>query len=209
VEFPRLTQALAHLARLYPRQTITPALLDAYVHELHDLPIGDVEAGIRVIARSSRWFPTVAEIREAAATLSLDLPGDAEALTQLEAYVTAINRRRTIDCAACEGRGEVPVTPGQPGDGPMQCGECNGTGEQWDTKLPALHPTVRETLDLIGGYRGYIDAAEPTVVRGQFLRLHRAIAARQTRDRQVGEIPSGPLHPAVARMAPDLPGLPA
>lgn len=29
-----------------------------------------------------------------------------------------------LQCRRCEGKGEIPATPGQPGDGPMPCPDC-------------------------------------------------------------------------------------
>jgi hypothetical protein len=38
-------------------------------------------------------------------------------------------------CTACGGRGEVPATPGQPGDGPMPCPHCSKSRPDYDPRI--------------------------------------------------------------------------
>ena len=45
--------------------------------------------------------------------------------------------RSGVPCPVCDGRGEVPATLGQPGDGPMPCPRCSRSGAR-DFALEAL-----------------------------------------------------------------------
>lgn len=96
---PSTAEVLATLKDAYPRERIERSTLVVYVHSLRDIP-GDVLAAIvQEIIDTSPWFPSVAAIRERAAERSLRLPGEAEALAQIDA------RMRWIDAG---GEGDPP-----------------------------------------------------------------------------------------------------
>jgi DnaJ-class molecular chaperone len=49
-------------------------------------------------------------------------------LTQkVRAVLAAAGSSTAAPCSECDGRGEVAVTRGMPGDGPMQCPACAGS----------------------------------------------------------------------------------
>jgi hypothetical protein len=75
---------VAELAAAFPRQPVTADNVRAYARALDDLPLTVLTATVRELVRTSRFFPTVAEIREAAAERTLGLPSEAEALEQVE-----------------------------------------------------------------------------------------------------------------------------
>lgn len=55
-----------------------------------------------------------------------------------------------IQCRECGGRGEIPATPGQPGDGPMPCPSCDGTRAQ-----PSLFASLsREGMATVWDHNG-------------------------------------------------------
>jgi hypothetical protein len=53
-----------------------------------------------------------------------------------------------------------------------------------------LHPLVKRALDLVGGVYSYRTAEEPTVIRGQFLRLYRSLREDAVQDASRA-LPSG------------------
>lgn len=70
---------IAALAAAYPRQRLEPATIQIYAAALDDLDARAIEDAVRYIVRTSRWFPTVAEIRETVAERTLRLPSPAAA----------------------------------------------------------------------------------------------------------------------------------
>lgn len=53
---------------------------------------------------------------------------------------------------------------------------------------PAVHPTVTEALRLVGGYAAFKSNETPSVVRGQFLRLYKEIAASRVQETQLSAL---------------------
>lgn len=203
--------ALAYLRDFYPRATITAKVVSAYAAELDDLPVEDVEAAVRAIVRTSEHFPTLSELREQATEHRLDLPSESEALLAVEAHIAWRTQRRRVPCQACDARGEVAATAGQPGDGVERCEACQGQGDKWDLDSPApLDPNVKVALDLVGGPYGFKNAESPEVIRGQFLRLYRDARATAVRRLRVGEVDGLPAVIAAlpAGVIPELRALP-
>ena len=73
---------VATLAAAFPRQQVPQVTFDVYTADLVDLDAGVTEQAVSGLRRSSKWFPTIAEIREAVAELQLDAPGPMEAYVQ-------------------------------------------------------------------------------------------------------------------------------
>lgn len=69
---------------IYPRQALRQGTIDAYVRELRDLPPDTLAGALTNLYRTSEFFPTVAEIRRVAAEMTLRLPTEDEALSQVE-----------------------------------------------------------------------------------------------------------------------------
>jgi Loader and inhibitor of phage G40P len=65
---------VAYLKAAYPRATIEPDTLEVYRIWLSDLPYEPARAAVVTIIATERFFPTVAEIREAAAQLVTGVP---------------------------------------------------------------------------------------------------------------------------------------
>lgn len=61
----RVAEIMAELADTYPKAEIRPGTLKAYCKMLADIPPGELEAAVAKVVQSSRFFPTIAEIREA------------------------------------------------------------------------------------------------------------------------------------------------
>lgn len=85
-----VSDALMGLMRAFPRNfERTPrdeaqATLVLYGQHLDDVPADVLAAAVRRLIRTEEWFPTVARIREACAELLLGLPGEVDALTQVD-----------------------------------------------------------------------------------------------------------------------------
>lgn len=67
------------LASLYPSTQIGKSTIGAYVSMLKDVPLGILQAAVDQISVESRFFPTVAEIRER--VLMLQIPDLANGMT--------------------------------------------------------------------------------------------------------------------------------
>ena len=85
-------QALALLATLkaaYPRQEIGEDTLAIYALDLADLEFEQAKAAVEHCRRTCRFFPTIAEIREAAAEAALGgAPAPMEAWSELESKLS-------------------------------------------------------------------------------------------------------------------------
>lgn len=81
-------ELIGDLMEAFPRQAIRQGTIQVYHRELSDLPEGPLTAAVRSLIRSSQWFPTIHEIREATAERVLGLPDEDEALAQVEARMS-------------------------------------------------------------------------------------------------------------------------
>lgn len=68
------TALLATLKAAYPRQPIEQATIVVYAADLADLDADRALQAVTNLRRTSRWFPTIAEIREEYAELTLGAP---------------------------------------------------------------------------------------------------------------------------------------
>lgn len=68
----KLAQILKALRGAYPEKTIPDQTVEVYMRCLADLPLPALEAAVLNHIASSKWFPTIAELREKALAL---LPG--------------------------------------------------------------------------------------------------------------------------------------
>lgn len=75
-------ELMGTLAAAYPRQELRDETLEVYARDLIDLDQKLAAEAVAHVLRSSRFFPTIAEIRDAAAELELDAPGPMEAWRQ-------------------------------------------------------------------------------------------------------------------------------
>jgi len=55
---------MARLLRAYPRQELRKGTLDEYWKGLQDLDFKATDLAIDVWVRASKWFPTIADLRE-------------------------------------------------------------------------------------------------------------------------------------------------
>lgn len=92
-------QILADLKRAFPRQVLDAETFGVYLRELNDVPPQLLEVVVQELIRTSEWFPTVRAIREKAAERTLALPGEAEALAQIEARLRHTRENGTAEDA--------------------------------------------------------------------------------------------------------------
>jgi hypothetical protein len=60
--------------------------------------------------------------------------------------------------------------------------------EQHRGDPPAIHPVVKDALDLVGGAHAFRSSDQPSVLRGQFLRLFRGLRQDAIREAALGDI---------------------
>lgn len=77
-------EILADLGRAFPRQAINRETFQLYLTETADIPEAVLADVVRELVRSAEFFPTIRALRSAAAERLLGLPGEAEALAQVE-----------------------------------------------------------------------------------------------------------------------------
>lgn len=80
-----VADCVADLKAAFPRDKCPPETFAIYLRELGDLPVDVLQAAARDLIRTCRFFPSIAEIRAAAAEFLLGLPTETEALAQVEA----------------------------------------------------------------------------------------------------------------------------
>ncbi len=73
----------------YPRQNLGEKTVEVYANFIQDLDYKVAEKAIAQHIRNERWFPTIAEIREACVELAHDIPSTEEAM---EVIRTAVRR---------------------------------------------------------------------------------------------------------------------
>jgi hypothetical protein len=89
----RIIKVLGYLAALYPRFELTDATITVYRDMLQDIEPELLHAAVKKIGGSSKWFPTVAEIRTAAKEIqnrALGIPTAAEAWGEVKRQIAAI-----------------------------------------------------------------------------------------------------------------------
>ena len=89
------SEALALVQELmacYPQATISPANVQAYARHLGDLPHELLAAAVQRAVATSRFFPSIAELRSAAAALVDDAPQADEAWAIVMREVSRIGR---------------------------------------------------------------------------------------------------------------------
>lgn len=55
---------MAFIRAAWPKQEVLPETAEVYAAELAHVPFGEAKDAVRVLMRSSKWFPTIAEILE-------------------------------------------------------------------------------------------------------------------------------------------------
>lgn len=149
---------LATLAAAYPRTALAQETIEVYAHDLRDIDAGLAAAAIERVRKSSRFFPTIAEIREAAAELSLAAP------TPMEAWGLALERAawRPVwgKCSLCpDACGFTDV------EREVICSACRGEGKVATNQLPPLHPSVQEAMELTTDGLGWRNTETPQLRR--------------------------------------------
>lgn len=76
-------QILADLGRAFPRGRPDDQGFALYLQHLSDIPAEVLQVTVDTLIRTGRYFPTISEIREAAAERVLELPAESEALAQI------------------------------------------------------------------------------------------------------------------------------
>lgn len=82
METREISRIVRVLRAAYPDKNIRPETVEVYIRCLSDLPVAALEGAVLAHISENKWFPTVAELREAALQL---LPGG-QLPTALEAW---------------------------------------------------------------------------------------------------------------------------
>ena len=88
-----IAKVLVILTAAYPRQATTKETAMVYADLLADIPDGLLLVAAKHHAASSKWFPSIAELREAAGQIrarASGLPSPAEAMAEVMAQVAAV-----------------------------------------------------------------------------------------------------------------------
>lgn len=173
-----LAELVQSLVDAFPRQAVGPATLRQYLEDLTDLPAAAVETAIIACRRTSTFFPTIAEIRSAAAEFALELPTEEEALRLAEER--AFHQLEATPCKPCKETGLI--------DGEI-CAACRGEGKTF-VPPPPLPELVAQAFKLAGGHFGFREASEMSIVRGQFARHYRNLRAAAVRSAVVHGLPA-------------------
>lgn len=75
--------AITLLTLAFPRQTLSDETIDLYARAIEDLPAPATQAAIGRIIATSKFFPTIAEIRRAVAEDTIQAPTAAEAWAEV------------------------------------------------------------------------------------------------------------------------------
>ena len=83
---------VSELMRVYPMQTVTPETLESYAGFLADLDVRATAAAAREHIATSRFFPTIAELRIAVVEAELGLLPTDEAYARVIHTINAVGR---------------------------------------------------------------------------------------------------------------------
>lgn len=84
-----LASLLHDLQLAFPDRKQPPETVALYARELTDIPLDTLVAAVQEVIRSHDRFPRIASIRAVAAERTLNLPSEAVALAQVEAFARA------------------------------------------------------------------------------------------------------------------------
>ena len=151
-----IDRCLVVLVTSYPRQQVAPETATVYTQLLSDLPDDLLESAVQQHCTTSKWFPTVAEIRQAAGAIldasdSVPEAGEAwaEALRIAKAFSEYDKERtkRMLDAVS--------------------------------------HPLVRDVICSVGGIEaiGATDDTGLSVMQSHFVRNYRELRTRQRQER--------------------------
>lgn len=81
----RLATLLRELQLAFPDKPIPAETLQLYARKLADVPLDVLAPVVHEVVCTARFFPRLAEIRSACAERALALPGDVQAVAQVDA----------------------------------------------------------------------------------------------------------------------------
>lgn len=91
----QVLEIVARIKDAYPRQVVGLGTLAVYSQMLGDLPYAAANNAVRDLLASSRFFPTIAEIRERVVALRLDAPAPEQAWGEVVTAFGYPGRTRT------------------------------------------------------------------------------------------------------------------
>jgi hypothetical protein len=165
-------ELVAVLKAAFPRQPVEPETVKVYANFLVDLDVDAATAAAKRLVATSRFFPTIAELREAAAETELGLPNEVEAWDMVNRFVFHQGDRVPCPAGCDDGWADR--------DGDVVCPDCHGYG--WvEERPPPLHPVLRQALDFIGGSWGLRATGHSAVLRAQFRDAYRTLRPQAVR----------------------------
>jgi hypothetical protein len=154
---------VAQLRAHYPRGTFTQDNFDAYTRLVQRWPDGGATQVLAHLIATLPHLPATSEIAQAFATAAVGAPLAVVAWEQVQAYVAYTPVY--VDCTVCGGTGDDTARGGG-------CSHCRGLGEVERPGRPPLHPVARRAMESMGGAYTVRTAAEPGIVRAQYLRTY-------------------------------------
>lgn len=193
-------EAVSHLVDAYPTASLSADTLAVYARSLSDFTVQEAWRAINAWTSTERFFPSVSDLRHLVVEERLQLPSPEEAWE-------AVGRRLAWSpsayetCVECAGFGTRLHQPGDDrrSEAEIACPKCRGVGRFPLGKPPALDDVTKRALDFVGGPWAVRNAAEPGIVRGQFLKAHARF--RQEEIRTANLVSLGVLEPAARRQA--------
>ncbi len=85
---PSLEQILAELTQAFPHPAVPATTARVYMRELDGIPTPTLAAAVRELIRTRERFPPLSLVLAACAELTLALPGEADALAQIERRIS-------------------------------------------------------------------------------------------------------------------------
>ena len=153
-----ILEVLAFLAAAYPNANVTAATTAAYVKMLADLNPRVLHAAAMQHVAESKFFPTVAELRERA-----------------QAIVEASQGGRPPEPAEAWGQALAALRAFSPHYDPP---------EKIAERTAHLHPLVRRAVEWVGGWKVLAECRQDQVgvLRAHFMRAYEAARARHAED---------------------------
>lgn len=167
------------LEEAYPqRQALQGTTVALYRRLLADLDGNMLLAAAHQHIADSKWFPTVAELREGALALSASSAGIPTAMEAWGEVVKALNPRLVYHhCETGKAIESAEVYEAHR----QTCRECG-----WRHETPAFSvPLIEQAVNHLGGLKRLARSDNEVADRAHFMRAYDQLAARETKEQKM------------------------
>lgn len=154
------------LESAYSRSEFRPGTAKIYTQMLADLPYEVAKTAVMRLIATSKWLPTIAEIRHACAELIDPL------LSAEDAWIEACKAARVY-------------TPYQ---APPEVRKAQAAYRGYQVEGPTMSPLTRKAVQVLGGIEAIAYSDQPEFMGREFRRIYERLRESEMRNRQQGRM---------------------